>query len=98
MASFTPSKCGVAKMKFVREKKSRAFGATTRSGYRSRPVADDRKERALNDLVLSAASVAIIALYVVMAVALFRWSNYSSVFPPDGAPGVPIAESMIWSQ
>lgn len=83
-------------MKFVQEKRARVFGVTTMSNYRGRPVVEDRKERALTELLLSAASIAIIAVYVVMAVAFFRWSNYSSVFPPDGAPGVPIAESMIW--
>jgi hypothetical protein len=83
-------------MKTINDRKSHLLataGALHESGRY-----DDLKERLETDVVLSAAWVAIIALYVVMAVALYRWDRYAPVFPPDGGAGVPIAQSMIWSQ
>jgi hypothetical protein len=37
-------------------------------------------------------------LYVVMFVALYRWSRYAPIFLPDAAAGPAIEEAMPWSQ
>ena len=76
---------------------SHLLGTTRMSHYTGRLLFDDRKGRAVTDVVLSAGWVAIMALSIVMAVALYRWGHHAPVFGPDGGPGVPIAESMIWS-
>jgi hypothetical protein len=59
---------------------------------------DDLKERAVTDVVLSAGFAAIVLLYVVMFVALYRWSRYAPIFLPDAAAGPAIEEAMPWSQ
>ena len=55
---------------------------------------DELKETAITDVVLSAAFASIVALYVVMFAALYRWSLYAPIFPSDGAAGSPIGEVM----
>jgi len=46
---------------------------------------DDLKERALTNVVLSAGFAAIVLLYVVMLVGLYRWSRYAPIFSSAGA-------------
>ena len=55
---------------------------------------DDLKERAMTDAVLSAGFAAVVVLSVVMSVALYRWSRYAPIFPPDAGPS--IGEVMPW--
>ena len=45
---------------------------------------DDLTDRA-TAVTLSAVVAAIIALYAVMFVALYHWSRYAPILPPDGA-------------
>lgn len=59
---------------------------------------DDLKERAMTDVVVSAGFAAIVLLYVVMFVALYRWSRYAPIFPSDAAAGQAMEEAMPWSQ
>lgn len=58
----------------------------------------DLKERAMTDVVLSAGFAAIFVLYVLMFVALYRWSRHAPIFPPDGAAGPPIGEAAPWQE
>jgi hypothetical protein len=59
---------------------------------------DDLKERAMTDVVLSAGFAVIFVLYLLMFVALYRWSRNAPVFPPDRAATPPIGEAIPWSQ
>ncbi len=52
---------------------------------------DDLAERA-TAVTLSAVVAAIIALYAVMFVALYHWSRYAPIFPPDGAAETAIVQ------
>jgi hypothetical protein len=55
---------------------------------------DDLKERVTTDSVLSAAFAVIVVLYVVMLIAICRWSHYASFFSPDGPGGQPLEQAM----
>ena len=55
---------------------------------------DDLQERAMTDAVLSAGFAAVVVLSVVMSVALYRWSRYAPIFPPDN--GSSIGDAMPW--
>ena len=71
-------------------------------GYRSFNVAapdlglDNLKKRTTDAVMLSAVIAATVALYVVMLVSVYRWSRYAPIFPPDGAAGPAIGESIEW--
>jgi hypothetical protein len=96
-ASFTPLGTRVAQMKSTHAGKSHLLRTTTISGVLARlRGSDDLKERAMTDVVLSAGFVVVVVLYVVMFVGLYRWSRYAPIFPPDGAAGPPIEETMPW--
>jgi hypothetical protein len=55
-------------------------------------------QRAMTDVVLSAGFAVIFVLYLLMFVALYRWSGNAPVFPPDRAAGPPTGEAIPWSQ
>jgi len=56
---------------------------------------DDLKERAMTAMAWSVGVALVVALYVAMLVALYRWSVYSPIFPPDVGAGA-IEEPMPW--
>jgi hypothetical protein len=56
---------------------------------------DDLKERVMDVVTLLAVIAAIVALNAVMFVAVYRWSRYAPIFPPDGS-GPAIVEP--WSE
>jgi hypothetical protein len=56
---------------------------------------DDLKQRVMNVVTVLAVIAAIVALNVMMFVAVYRWSRYAPILPPDGA-GPAIAEP--WSE
>ena len=83
-------------MRSVHNVKSRLLGTTTMAfGPGRHKVFDDLKERVTTDVLLSAGFVAIVALYAVMFVGLYCWSQHASVYPPDVA-AQPIVEGP-WS-
>ncbi len=84
-------------MKLIHDGKSRLSRNTTTSRVLARFRGfDDLKERAMTDAVLSAGFAAVVVLTVVMSVALYRWSRYAPIFPPDGTAGPSIGEAMPW--
>ena len=56
----------------------------------------DLKGRAMTEAALSAGFGAVVVLYVVMFVALYHWSHYAPIFPPDGTAEPSILEAMPW--
>ncbi len=54
------------------------------------------KERVETIMTFSAVVVATLAMYAVMSVALYRWSSYAPIFPPD--TGSAITDVSPWSQ
>ena len=54
---------------------------------------DELKERAETAAAWSVSVAAVVALYAVMLVALYRWSVYAPIFPPD--PGAATIEEPI---
>jgi hypothetical protein len=81
-------------MKSIRDGKSHLSRNTTISRVLARFRGfEDREERAMTDAVLSAGFAAVVVLTVVMSVALYRWSRYAPIFPPDGSA---IEEAMPW--
>jgi hypothetical protein len=84
-------------MKSINGGKSRLSRNTTISRVLARFMRfDDPKERGMTDAVLSAGFAAVVVLTVVMSVALYRWSRYARIFPPDGTAGPLIGEAMPW--
>lgn len=55
------------------------------------------EDTAITDVTLTAAFAAFVLIYVVMFVALYLWSRYAPLFPPDSAAG-PIGNEMFWAQ
>jgi hypothetical protein len=81
-------------MKSIHDGKSHLSRNTTISRVFARFIgSDDLKERAMTDAVVSAGFGAVVVLTVVMSVALYRWSRYAPIFPPDGTA---IEEAMPW--
>jgi hypothetical protein len=64
----------------------------------SRDLADfeEPKERAITNVVLSAGIAAIVLLYVAMFAAVYLWSRYAPLLPPDGTAEPAIFETMPW--
>jgi hypothetical protein len=56
------------------------------------------KERAMTAAALAATVVAIVALYAVMCVALYRWIHYAPILPSDGGALPAIKETLHWLQ
>ncbi|HKN00255.1 MAG TPA: hypothetical protein VJX23_07035 [Candidatus Binataceae bacterium] len=85
-------------MKSIQDEKSLLLG-TAKTPHESgrHIVSDDLKERLETDVVVSAGFAVIVALCVVMFVGLYRWSRYAPIFPPDGAAGPAIEETIPWS-
>lgn len=85
-------------MKSIHDENSHLLGATTMAFGPGRHKAfDDLKERMTTDILLSAGFVAIIALYAVMFVGLYYWSQRASVFPPDKVFRQAIVEAPPWA-
>ena len=55
---------------------------------------DDLRKRVISAVPLTLAVAAIIALYVLMFLGVYRWSLYAPIFPPDATGGPAITQPL----
>jgi hypothetical protein len=85
----------VALMKSIQAKRNASMGTAT-IPYMSRGSGSRHLRERDTDVSTLIVVVAMVVIYAVMAVALYRWSAYAPVFQPDG--GAAAQQAIPWPQ